>query len=163
MTRKEWAFEVQWNIYVQYMYSTMLCIKNQRQQAKENEKKISNKWYYSCRNEIFTHNHATHLDISKNAYTFLQDIVCSCQGDFQIFMKAIRYLLVSHPCVHMQYSIHWSVNYVENAKKLDASPYLRCSYKFSSRRENKQYGNFIRIPTKIKDSVSFDFVRQTPI
>lgn len=78
MTRNEWAFKALWNIYVQNMYSTMLRIKSQRQEAKENERKSQTNGNIPVGMKFpRTHNNATHLDISKYVYTFLLNKVCS--------------------------------------------------------------------------------------
>lgn len=111
----------------------------------------------------FSHNNATHLDISKY-------IQCVCVK--VIFVEIIRYLFVSHSystmCVWCvcTYGVctHWSVNYAANANTRCFLRNFLCSFKSLSKRKNNttQHNNFIKPTVNGIDESLFHliFIRQ---
>lgn len=95
----------------------------------------------------FSHNNATHLDISK--YIRLQ---CACVK--VIFVETNRYLFMSHSystyyvrtygVLYIDLSITWQMRIPDAFFS-----HFRCSYKSTSRQKNKQqYNKFVKIPTQ---------------
>lgn len=161
MTRNEWAFKALWNIYVQNMYFTMLRIKSQRQEAKENGRKsLTNGNIPVGMKFPRTHNNATHLDISKYVYTFLLNKVCSVLVPRWFLWKQFAICLC-----HFR-----AIFYTLICQLRGRCEETRCLFSVcdahniqlsSSRRKNKQYEKFDQNSNK-SERIRFIWFGKTP-
>lgn len=111
-----------------YMYSVIFHNAAHKKPTPTNQRKKKNESQTNGNIRVgmkFSHNNATHLDISKYIYT-TNNIYCACAK--VIFFETIRCLFVSHSCavVCTCGMLHWSVNY--NGKCEYQMPFFRIFY-----------------------------------